>query len=212
MIPYTSLENVLVKENHDPMDNLLDHELLIGLKYSKLPASTKDSLYLRRDVCKKIRQAENLLRKTNPDYRVINVYAYRSLSVQRSSFNDIKRKLGLENRNDTEANEQIHHYIAVPEVSGHPTGGAIDLLIEDGDGNPLDFGTDIHSMEEASQVFSPDINSMAKENRALLRKIMLDVGFAPYDGEWWHFSYGDREWASYYKEQYAIYTQIEKFV
>lgn len=34
-----------------------------------------------------------------------------------------------------------------------------------------------------------------KENRFLLQDLMLLVGFAPYYGEWWHFSYGDREWA-----------------
>jgi D-alanyl-D-alanine dipeptidase len=33
-------------------------------------------------------------------------------------------------------------------------------------------------------------------------------GLAPFDGEWWHFSYGDREWAKYYEEEAAaIYDQ-----
>ena len=44
----------------------------------------------------------------------------------------------------------------------------------------------------------------------LLRKIMMQVGFAPYDAEWWHFSYGDREWAFYCKKPYALYDQITK--
>ncbi|QQR69366.1 MAG: hypothetical protein IPI58_01405 [Alphaproteobacteria bacterium] len=37
---------------------------------------------------------------------------------------------------------------------------------------------------------------------------MTSVGFAPFDGEWWHFSYGDREWAKYYGRSHAIYSQI----
>ena len=44
----------------------------------------------------------------------------------------------------------------------------------------------------------------------ILRKIMLEVGFAPYDGEWWHFSYGDREWAYYYKKYKYLYPQVDK--
>jgi len=33
-------------------------------------------------------------------------------------------------------------------------------------------------------------------------------GFTNYAGEWWHFSYGDKEWAKYYGEQAAIYEQV----
>ncbi|MDR3125675.1 MAG: hypothetical protein LBU20_01195 [Candidatus Nomurabacteria bacterium] len=34
--------------------------------------------------------------------------------------------------------------------------------------------------------------------RFSILKPMMSQGFAPYDGEWWHFSYGDREWAAWY--------------
>ena len=43
------------------------------------------------------------------------------------------------------------------------------------------------------------------QNRALLRDLLLRQGFAPFEGEWWHFSYGDREWAAYYNKDNAIY-------
>ena len=56
--------------------------------------------------------------------------------------------------------------------------------------------------------FAQSISQNAKENRLLLRNIMIEAGFAPFDGEWWHFSYGDREWAYYYKKMKAIYNQI----
>jgi D-alanyl-D-alanine dipeptidase len=60
-------------------------------------------------------------------------------------------------------------------------------------GIPLDFGTPMHALEKNSYVFSPFISDKATLNRKLLRHIMQSSGFAPYDGEWWHFSYGDRE-------------------
>ena len=38
---------------------------------------------------------------------------------------------------------------------------------------------------------------------------MMKEACAPYDGEWWHFSYGDKEWAFYYKKEEALYDQID---
>ena len=40
---------------------------------------------------------------------------------------------------------------------------------------------------------------------------MLEEGFAPYDGEWWHFSFGDKEWAFYYKKDKALFNQINDY-
>jgi len=38
---------------------------------------------------------------------------------------------------------------------------------------------------------------------------MVEAGFAPFTGEWWHFSYGDREWAAIWGRDAAIYEQLE---
>ena len=37
---------------------------------------------------------------------------------------------------------------------------------------------------------------------------MVSEGFAPFYGEWWHFSYGDREWAAFYEKE-ALYDIID---
>ena len=105
--------------------------------------------------------------------------------------------------------EAVHKLIAVPEIAGHPTGGAIDVTIQVGDVR-LDMGTDIADFSDVEKIptFSNIITEEQKRNRSLLRQLLMEVGFAPYDGEWWHFSYGDREWAYYYKQPYAIYEQI----
>jgi len=43
-----------------------------------------------------------------------------------------------------------------------------------------------------------------------LREAMVRAGFAPFNGEWWHFSYGDPEWAALWGEPAALYKQLEK--
>jgi D-alanyl-D-alanine dipeptidase len=107
--------------------------------------------------------------------------------------------------------EEVHRYIAVPSVAGHPTGGAIDVLLVDLNKKLfLDFGSKIYDFSEKKcYIFNPRITSTGKKNRLLLREIMLRNKFAPFDGEWWHFSYGDKEWAFYYKKNNAIYNQVE---
>lgn len=47
--------------------------------------------------------------------------------------------------------------------------------------------------------------------RGMLHDVMLMEGFAPFYGEWWHFSYGDREWAVFYDSLEAIYAPILKY-
>ncbi len=72
----------------------------------------------------------------------------------------------------------------------------------------LDFGTELLDFStEKCFTFSDEISDEAKKNRMLLRDIMMEVWFAPYDGEWWHFSYWDVEWACFYWEDNAIYGQ-----
>ena len=47
------------------------------------------------------------------------------------------------------------------------------------------------------------------KNRMLLRAVMMSAGFAPFVGEWWHFSYGDKEWAKYVGNEVAPYDQLD---
>lgn len=45
------------------------------------------------------------------------------------------------------------------------------------------------------------------QRRSLLHDLMVAEDFAPFYGEWWHFSYGDREWAAFYNVEKAMYAQ-----
>ncbi len=172
-----------------------------------MQAYTGDAIYVREKVFAKLQQAAKLLKKTNPELRLQVVYGYRALSVQQRLF--LKYKKQFESIYSGEAiYEATHRLIAVPKIAGHPTGGAVDIQITN-DGVPIDMGTKIWEFIKDSFTFSPFVSKQAQDNRQLLRSIMMKVGFAPFDGEWWHFSYGDKEWAVYYKKPAALYDQIE---
>ncbi|WP_442265558.1 M15 family metallopeptidase [Tenacibaculum sp. ZS6-P6] len=73
--------------------------------------------------------------------------------------------------------------------SGHSRGSSIDLTIINLKTNKeLDMGGPYDFFGKVSHVFYKNITKKQKENRMLLRNIMLANGFKPYSYEWWHFT------------------------
>lgn len=170
---------------------------------------TRTDIYVRKSVAKQLKIANGFLQSAMSGTKLQIVYGYRALEIQQSLYEEFYSKMKDEFENEKELQEAIHRLVAVPEVSGHPTGGAIDVQIIGEDRIPLNMGTKIWEFIKDSYTFSPFIRMPEWRNRQVLRRIMVLSGFAPFDGEWWHFSYGDREWAKYYNKPNAIYEQIE---
>ena len=77
----------------------------------------------------------------------------------------------------------------------HLTGGAVDLTLGDGDGRPLDLGTDFDAfVPEAGARALEDLDVPARGLRRLLFWTMAAEGFTAYVEEWWHFDLGDQFW------------------
>ena len=111
---------------------------------------------------------------------------------------------------DDQLREAVHALSAVPEVAGHPTGGAVDVTAAGPDGADLDMGAALADFDDLSRVptYAPGLSAEQERNRALLHDAMVTAGFAPFYGEWWHFSYGDREWAAFYERPSALYGPL----
>ncbi|QOD61893.1 M15 family metallopeptidase [Polaribacter haliotis] len=78
-------------------------------------------------------------------------------------------------------------YIA--SKSGHTRGSTVDLTIVNvKTGKELDMGSPYDFFGIQSHPFYKNITEKQKENRLLLRKIMIDHNFKPYNNEWWHFT------------------------
>jgi D-alanyl-D-alanine dipeptidase len=103
------------------------------------------------------------------------------------------------------------HYAALGPTSGyvasldegtirppHATGGAVDLTLC-WLGKPLALGTHFDSFTEDARLHAFEQRpGLVRELRRALAASMLAAGFAPYELEWWHWSYGDDVWADYY--------------
>lgn len=171
------------------------------------------SIIVRESVYKKLRAADKAL-KAKPEYsncQIVVTYGYRSPEIQKALWNEIIAEVNSQNPtlSDEERYEIAHTKIAHPDVAGHPTGGAVDVTIYDFNKNAfLPFGTEVGDLSSTAAYYNADgIADDAKKNRQVLHSIMKQQGFAPYLGEWWHFSYGDKEWAFYYKRPIPLYHQ-----
>jgi len=190
----------------------LEDDLVIGKYHQRMNMlEYGHKIAVRKSVYDKLVKVAKNLKKINDNYKVIVVYGFRDMKKQEKYFNEILNEVKEKFDNEAEMYEYIHEKIAVPLVSGHPTGGAVDAAIYDlKEGKVLDFGSEIlYYSTNRCYYNTKDISDDARNNRKILREIMMSEGFAPYDGEWWHFSYGDKEWAFYYKKEKALYNQVE---
>lgn len=83
--------------------------------------------------------------------------------------------------------------------SGHTRGSTVDLTIVDiKTGKELDMGSPFDFFGVESHPLYEGITDLQKKNRMLLRKLMLDNGFKPYENEWWHFTLKDEPFPDTY--------------
>lgn len=207
-LTYADLKTVEAIDNGEAMVSINGKGISFSVK-DGLPPSTGNEIYVREGLIERLIKAQEIVADLFDRGVLDVVYGYRSLTVQTSKYQEIKTRLQSKYRNDDDLNEAVHRFIAVPDVAGHPTGGAVDVRVLDNKGDEIDMGTRAHELTKDSYVFNPFISKNAWLNRQKLRQAMTAAGFAPFDGEWWHFSYGDREWAAYYNKPNAIYNQIE---
>ena len=158
---------------------------------------TGNDIFLRENALSKLVSVARNLKAYS--LRLLVVYGYRHPDLQQKYFTEILEKLSGENKNlsEKELYSLAHNFIAVPEVAGHTTGGAVDVTLVGKSGKELDMGTNIYDFSDPQKIitFTKKVTAEQIKNRMLLRIAMEYAGFVPFNGEWWHFSFGDKEWA-----------------
>jgi D-alanyl-D-alanine dipeptidase len=88
-----------------------------------------------------------------------------------------------------------NRYAADPRAgSGHNRGAAVDLTIVDlRTGKPVPMPTGYDDFTEKAHHDYAEPDSTLAANRALLRSIMEQHGFAPLTTEWWHYYLKDHK-------------------
>lgn len=206
MLSYTDYAKIPVKPNSELLVPIPSSPNLAARQIdAQMLPYTGQQIYVRQGVLNRLQKAAKLLATQDKSLQLEVVYGYRALEIQKRLFEKYKAEL-QDQYSGEDLLAAVHRLVAVPEVAGHPAGAAVDIQIVK-DGKPLDLGTKIWEFAPDTPTFSPFISKEAWTNRQLLRNVMLASGFAPFDGEWWHFSYGDKEWARSYRKKVAMYDQ-----
>lgn len=88
-------------------------------------------------------------------------------------------------------------YIA--SKSGHTRGSTVDLTIVNlKTGEALDMGSSWDFFGTPSHPFYPNLTTEQRVHRMLLRNLLMEAGFKPYDKEWWHFTLKDEPFPDTY--------------
>lgn len=104
--------------------------------------------------------------------------------------------------NAAQIDAKLDQFVANPErrnmTPPHHTGGSIDLTLFDTEnGHTLDMGTafDEPSQRSHSAALENEAPTPAREHRRILIHTLLRAGFTNLPSEWWHFDYGNQNWA-----------------
>ena len=87
---------------------------------------TGEKVFVREGLARRLAEANDFLKTRNPKYCLRIVYGYRHPVVQEKYFSEMRQVVAKEHP-ELDENEIVsltHNFIAVPEVAGHPTGGA----------------------------------------------------------------------------------------
>ncbi len=215
----TLFSHVPISENGDVFvvlsKFLSQHNSRIMLAPGSTPyGSAKGELLLRRSAAQRLLKAEKLLHGASADrysFRITD--AYRPLVLQRQHFKNVKIELFEKEGLDAEAlYDRALECISDPDLMPpHSTGGTLDLTIYDTTtGIDVPMGTLVDEVAN-HRVWTwsiPTHETEIRKNRSLLYFCMTKAGFVNCPTEWWHYSYGDQEWALRKKKSSTLFTSI----
>ncbi len=191
-------------ESSEPLVEV-ENGLQVFNAYNTFPALPKrDKLKLRKEFISRLLKAQDSLPQ---GFSLVILDGHRHISFQHeliSFYGEI----------DTHQTGDASLYVANPENSDwippHTTGGAADLTLAY-EGTPLTLGSDYDYFGFASHLDSferIDAITQASQLRRLLFKTLTAQEIAPLPQEWWHWSFGDQQWAKYFGKAEALYGTV----
>ncbi len=162
-----------------------------------LNTSVADDFRIRKSVYAMLLEAKKTL-PANHHFMVFE--AYRPLARQVMLWNKVAAlvKEKYPNATPEEARAINETYTADPYNgigSGHQACCAIDISLCDDHGVAYDMGTGMHEFNPLTKTNADGITADAASKRKILVDALESAGLINYPAEWWHFSYGDHQWA-----------------
>lgn len=213
-----------IRECGEPLVLLDELEFVIEPMYFNWGYSDTNLVKLREGVITKLRQARAGL-PAGWNFKIWD--GYRTLATQKILYDNYWDELKVEHPDwsDEQLHAAVQIFVAPPSrdpslPAPHNTGGAVDLTLVDEYGRDIPMGTafDEFNIKSYTDHFKNNSNGISQtgesampfhRNRMLLKRSLGEVGFRNYHEEWWHFSFGDQNWARQAEAEFAIYGSME---
>ncbi len=152
--------------------------------------------YLRLNVANMLNAAQNALPS---GYKLRAGTALRTLNMQKNGWDGYFKRMREEHPEWPlsalrRATNKFFAPYDQPAPPGHCTGGAVDVGIQDAEGNVLNLIAPTEGWQ-AAYTWSDLISEESRRNRMMMVEAMLGAGFSNCRDEYWHYSWGDSAWA-----------------
>jgi D-alanyl-D-alanine dipeptidase len=167
--------------------------------------------YLRKTVAEMLAKAQENLPN---GYKFVIRSAWRSPKEQKVSEKRVRNRIEKQHPNWTSnrVHRELRKFVAPTKglhASGHLAGAAIDLDLKK---NEITVPLRCHkiSFQENAKPFHHKLPNHIKINRQIMHDALNKSGLSNYPHEYWHWSYGDIEWAKVNKKDIAIYEDNQE--
>tara|TARA_B100000809_G_scaffold237763_1_gene257840 strand:- start:7603 stop:8301 length:699 start_codon:yes stop_codon:yes gene_type:complete len=145
---------------------------------------------LAKEAIKQLKNIQKQLKEDNLGLKIYDAYRpQRSVDHFVRWASDEKDTLMKTEFYPTVAKKDLFKLEYIAAKSGHSRGSTVDLTIVYLDsGIELDMGSPYDFFDKISWPFDRSITQKQESNRLLLRKVMVENNFKPYQCEWWHFT------------------------
>lgn len=147
----------------------------------------------------RLKKVQASLKKAHPNYSLKILDAYRPARavehIKRWARDLTDQKTKAKYYPDIDKKDLLGTFVAAKR-SSHSRGSTVDLVIMDEKTGQLDFGPDYFG--DYPHINYKGLTQTQKKNREMLRKLMLQHGFKPYDAEFWHFTLKDEPFPKTY--------------
>jgi len=202
---------IIIKECREPLVDLKKYCPGVMIDLASWRKKKEKTAYLRRSVVKMVNKAKSFLPK---GMTFIIGDAWRPQYVQQQIYQEFVRSFTKKYPawSKTRIIKEVDKYVAPATgkfASGHMTGGAVDIrLIKNGKKVPMKSRK--LTYQENALFAQSKLPSYIKKNREIMFRALLKAGLSNYHKEYWHWSYGDIQWAQRNKKKVAIYGVITK--
>lgn len=204
------MDGIRIRECDEPLVDILKYCPRARIALDKARIKVEKTAYLRLSVAKMLAQAERHLPR---GYSFIIRDAWRPSYVQSEIFFDFVRKAKkrFPDASEDKVIKEVEKYVAPwkgVNASGHMSGGAIDLRVLDAHGRRLPMRSGRLGYKENALTDQPLLPPHLRRNRAILSAALRMAGFSNYPLEFWHWSFGDYQWAKRNGRKVARYGAV----